>query len=470
MAKKKTPEAALKVGVLMNEEGVVTGVTTSAGMTSYGAGAKAAKPSNDTRSSDRFAPFGDGDGLCKLILDKLEKAHIAAEAVDKSAKALMGQKVVYYRNADLANGVTEAAHDPEIDAFLKRNAVRFGHISGKAYDMSTFSNGYCQHIFNITRTKIVQLKHLEGQFCRVSKYSEVKKTFDRKHLFYSSEFSRTVKDSDFQDPSKVTTFDLYDEDDPYFLANLIKAKKATFATQTRPRTSRSLYYALPKHAGLYVDGGWVDGVIKVPEVVNAMMDNEISLRYVFYFTVKYFYDRFGQEQWLKWTTDEQREKFDEVGKEMETKLVGTKNGYSSLRLMCDLDFQGNLLKTVFIEPMDDKAKSNSWVPTSDHGDKQIVLGHGLPPSMFELSNSNVRMNTSSGSANREGFNNVVTLNTPDQLLLLADLQLMADFNAANGFANWDVTFAIADISHTTTNKQENGLQNNSDNPPKPAEK
>jgi hypothetical protein len=117
-----------------------------------------------------------------------------------------------------------------------------------------------------------------------------------------------------------------------------------------------------------------------------------------------------------------------------------------------------LLKTVFIEAIDDKAKSDAWVPTSDHGDKQIVLGHGLPPSMFGLSNSNVRMNTQSGSANREGFNTVVTLNTPDQELLLMDYQLVATFNAANGYKNWDVTFAVEDISHTTTNTQESGLE------------
>lgn len=471
MAKSKIPQnVALKVGVLADKDGKVTGIVRAdssggAGMTGFGSGkpedtpaVKAAKANADTKSTKRYAEFGENDGLVKLILDKLEKSHLAYDAIEKNANALQGQKIVYYNLDDLAKGIVQQAYDPEIESVIREDAHRFEHIGGKAWDLATFWNAACQHIFNMKRTKIVRLKHLEFEFSKISKFHPTQGTFDRTQLFYSSNFTRTVKASDFDDPTQVTTFDLYDPDDPYFFQNLIKKKAATFATHTRPRTSRSFFYALPKHAGLYVENGWIDNTIEVPQMVMAMAKNQVSLRYIFYFTEMYFFLRFGENQWIEMSPEDRQKKFDEVGAEMETKLVGTKNAYSSLRLMMGKNMNtGEYEKLVYIEAVDDKAKVGTWVPTTDEGNKQIVMGHGWNPSAYGLSNSNVRMNSTSGSANRESFNTVVSLNTPAQMLLLSDYQLMANFNAANGHKNWRVLFAIEDIAHTTTNEQENGL-------------
>lgn len=414
----------------------------------------AAYAKSDGKGSDRYAKWD----WKKTILDKIEKEPMAYSAIENKAFALLGQGIMYVRKADLAAGTVKRHHDPEIERLLERNAMETDFLQAQAFDIAGLYNNFSQAVFNISRTKILQLKHLEAEYSAVSKFNESKKTLDRKNIYYSGEFSRQMSDTILDDPKKTTVLDLYDPLNWNFFTENVKKKATSFGIQSRIKTPRSFFYSTPIHLGLFRDKGWVDNNILVPEVVHAMSTNQISLKYIIYISVEYFEALYGKAVWLKFTPEEQKAKFEALRKDIENKLVGTKNVFSSMTLLCDRDFQGNLRKTIQIEAIDDKLKTDSWVPNSDHGNQNIIRGFNVPTSMYGLSNSNLRMNTQSGSANREGFNNMVTLNTPVQRLLLAPLQIMADFNAANGWSNWDVKFFIDDITHTTINNQETGIE------------
>jgi hypothetical protein len=417
----------------------------------------AATAKSDGTGSERFARWD----VPKLILDKIERVPMAASAIENKANALMGQGIGYMRRADVMAGKTIRHYDPEIEKFIQSSAI-YDYLEGKSYDLAGLYNGFTQHIFGMGYNKIVQLKQLECEYSRVSKLSVAKGTLDRQYLYYSGEFSRTMSDATLDDKNKTTTFDLYNPFDMVWLPTTAAKRKGTFATHSRVKTSRSFYYATPPHLGLYREKGWADVAGNTSDVVYAMQTNQIALKYIIYISVEYFESRYTKAKWMAMKPEEQQAKYEEVRKEIEDKLVGTNNVYSSLTLMCDKDFQGNLRKTIQIEPIDDKAKSGTWVPDADHANKQIAMGHNVPASMYDLTNSNVKMNSSSGSANREGFNTMVTLNTPMQRLLLSDLQIAADFNALS-FANWDVIYFVDDITHTSINEQETGIvkpQNN----------
>jgi hypothetical protein len=422
--------------------------------------ASAARAKSDGKGSERYARWDWKND----ILNKIEKEPMASSAIENKAFALLGQGIGYVRNADLAAGTPKRYYDPEIESILRKNAIETDFLQAQAFDIAGLYNNFSQAVFNISRTKILQLKHLEAEYSAVSKFNVTKGTLDRKNLFYSGEFSRQMSDVILDDPSKTTVFELFDPLDWNFFPNMVKKKAASFAIQNRIKVSRSFFYATPIHLGLFRAKGWVDNNIIVPEVVHAMSVNQISLKYMIYISIEYFEALYGKAEWMKFTEDVKKDKFEKLRKEIQDKLVGTDNLFSSLTLMCDRDFStGALRKTIIIEAIDDKVKTDSWVPNSDHGNQNIIRGFNVPTSMYGLSNSNVRMNTQSGSANREGFNNMVTLNTPVQKLLLAPLQIMADFNAANGWSNWDVTFFIDDVTHTSINNQESGIQK-SDNP------
>ena len=107
--------------------------------------------------------------------------------------------------------------------------------------------------------------------------------------------------------------------------------------------------------------------------------------------------------------------------------------------------------------MDDKIKSNAWVPSSEKADAQIVQGLGLHPSQVGLATEGGKMGSGSGSDQRESYNTGITLNTIEQEIVLEPLNWIAAFNAQTDPKNWDITFFIDHTIHTTTNVQESGL-------------
>jgi hypothetical protein len=112
---------------------------------------------------------------------------------------------------------------------------------------------------------------------------------------------------------------------------------------------------------------------------------------------------------------------------------------------------------VEIIAVDDKVKKDAWVPSSNAADAQIVQGLGLHPSQVGLQPEGGKMGAGSGSDQRESFNTGITVNTIDQNILLEPLNWIATYNAQVD-PEWDVTFFIDHTYHTTTNKQEDGMQ------------
>jgi hypothetical protein len=107
--------------------------------------------------------------------------------------------------------------------------------------------------------------------------------------------------------------------------------------------------------------------------------------------------------------------------------------------------------------IDDKTKNDHWVPSSEKADAQIVQGLGIHPSQFGLATEGGKMGSGSGSDQRESYNTAITINTPEQELLLEPLNWIAQYNAMTD-PDWDVVFFIDHTQHTTTNDQESGLK------------
>lgn len=472
MRKTRKADTAIELQVFTDTNGKVTTVTpvfaaiggSNGGKTGLLATedtpkAKAAKAKDEGKASEKYAKWDWQKG----VLDKLEIVETAANAIEFNVRSLLGQDLIYVKKSDLQSGGKVKRHiSTEIEDFLTRNFIREEFLVGKANDLCALFNGFAECIFNITRTKIVQLVWKEAEFSRVEQYSIAKKTFDRKNLYYSALFAAgSVSDAKLDNPELTSVIPLFDPTDFSWLTNAVKQKMGKFAVHSRPRTSRSSYYANPPHRGLYRDKGWVDSAANVPVILNSMQNNQICLRYILLVSQKYL------EVWTKIQTgkdyismspSEKKEQFDLLVTSIEKKLVGTDNVWSTLALLALQDSQGNFIKPIEIIPVDDKAKHDTWVPTTDHADMHITIGHMLPKSIMGQQNSNIRMNTDSGSNTREGFNTVVTLNTYLQRLLLMELNMIADFNYKNGWSEWDVIFFIDDMTHTTSNVQENGLQ------------
>jgi len=206
--------------------------------------------------------------------------------------------------------------------------------------------------------------------------------------------------------------------------------------------------------GLTRENGWLDVNNKIPEIINAMMNNQISVKYVIHIPMTYFqlrHEGFNQKD------EHEREKIiDAFIKDINAKLQGHENIYTSIAYLFQEHENGSAEGQIKIEAIDEKTRKDAWVPSADHSNAQIVQALGLHPSQMGLAPQGGKMGAGSGSDQRESFNTGVQLNTIEQDILLEPLNWIATFNAQTD-PNWDVTFYIDHSLHTTTNSVETGI-------------
>lgn len=399
----------------------------------------------------RWAPWGELDCLPTDIRKKLYKSSIGPRAISQKVKMLYGNGLCYYRNSDLADGNTtiQRAYEPKIEAWLKRNRVALKWYAAQAADYSLYMNSFSEMVMNKRRDFITGIYHKPAEFCRLSRQDE--RNYRINWLYYSPDFSEGFPPAD-ERIKQVPLFNWWDED--RFFDTMSGYK---FAYHSRFETPGITYYARPWWLGLFRKNGWIDVSISVPEIVNSMMKNQIMLKYQILIPETYFEVR--HRDWQTYTDEKREEVIDGLIKKINKELADTENAFKSITTLFKQDEVTSAdIGKLEIIAIDDKIKKDSWVPSSNIADAQIVQGLELHPSQVGLAPEGGKMGAGSGSDQRESFNTGITLNTLDQDVILEPLNFIAKFNTEKGNDSaWDVTFFIDHTFHTTTNNQETGL-------------
>lgn len=396
----------------------------------------------------RWAAWGANDRLPTEIRLRIDKVPMAGQAIYKLVQMMWGNGISYYRNSDLAGGSKiQRAYIPEIEQFIKINRLRTHYLPAQFSDYRYTMNSFCEMIFSNDRKQIVRAYHKTAEFCRKTRQDE--KTMRSEHLLYSPDFAETG----LPDDTRIARIPLFQwEDEERWLADF---KGPKFAWHSYFPTPGAIYYARPFWMGLFRENGWIDASIRVPEAVNALMKNQVVLKYQVLIPESYFKVR--HQNWDSYTDEERNKIIDALIAKINNLLSGTENNYKSLvTLFKQNEITGEALGKVEIIAIDDRVKKDAWIPSSEKSDAQIVQGLGLHPSQVGLAPEGGKMGAGSGSDKRETYNIGISLNTIEQEILLEPLNFIARYNSASN-KNWDITFFIDHTWHTTTNLQEDGM-------------
>jgi hypothetical protein len=401
----------------------------------------------------KWARWGNSDNLPTKVRRKFKTVPIAGIAIERLIAMMFGNGIAYYRNADLAKGnKIERAFIPEVEAFLKRNRINTAWLPGQFADYRYYMNCFSELIFSLDKREIIGIHHKPAEHCRVATHNPGTKRSET--LFYSPDFGLGNEPQEIR-TLQIPLISLYD----YYFdeENYTKRFKNKFAWHSYFPTPGHFYYADAFWAGLFVENGWIDVSAKVPQVVNAMMNNQVVLKYQILIPETYFEVRF--QEWQTYT-DEQRNKFiNDLIDEINDTLSGTDNWFKSITTLFKQDPNtGAELGKIEIIAIDDKVKDDKWVPSSEKSDAQIVQGLGLHPSQVGLAPEGGKMGAGSGSDQREAYNTAINTNTIHQNIVLEPLNFIAQYNALINPGVWDITFFIDHTVHTTTNNQESGMQ------------
>jgi len=401
----------------------------------------------------RWEPWGEDDKFPANVREKLEKVPMAMRAIKQLVEMMYGNGLVYVKNSLLNKAITEGrrvvprSYDSQIESWLAKNRIATHFLPAVFTDYRIYMNAFCELIYDRARRKVAAIYHKPAEHCRLSRQN--KRTLDIEYLIYSPDFSDGyAREGRYK---QIPLYRWYDED--RFFRNLRGYKFAMHVAYPSPGRR---YYAQPFWVGLFRDGGWLDVSANVPEIVNAMQRNQVTLKYQIQIPESYFQIRYKNE-WHNYTDEQRQQKIDELIKKINDYLSGTQNVHRSISYVFRDDPQLGDRGKINIEAVDDKAKKGAWIPDSQAADAQIVQGLGLHPSQIGLQPEGGKMGAGSGSDQRETYNIIISTNNIDQNICLEPLNLVSRLNG------WDVTFFIDHTWHTTTNRKEDGLEPGSAN-------
>ena len=394
-----------------------------------------------------WAPWGRADRFPSEIREKVEEVPIAAQSVYRLAQMMYGNGIAYYRRSDLLQNGTDVkrAFVKDIEDFLQLSSVETRFLPAQFMDYRMYANCFCELVFSEDKRQIVRIWHKQAEHCRLSRQNE--RNFRSEYLLYSPMFT-----SDLPTEEQIAKIPLMQVDDePAFLRRLRGWKMAWHSYFPTPGM---VYYARPPWIGLFRKNGWMDAAAAVPEVVNAMMRNQIRLKYQIIVHVDYFKARYPK--WDEYTAEEREKRLDDLQKSIDDTLVGTDNAYRSVVSLFGTDAFGRETGKIEIVAIDDKTKKDDWVPSSTAADAQIVQSLGYSPTMMGLASERGGVGAGSGSDKREMYNILLSTNTLEQRIVLEPLNYIARYNAQFN-PEWDVVFFIDHTAHTTTNQKEDGM-------------
>lgn len=414
---------------------------------------------DDNTLGTLWEPWGDRPGkddLPVMIRNKVYNVPIAGRTMHDLVRMAYGNGLAYYSNRERRETGKIIRHfEPKIERFIQDNFLPNEWAKPQLLDYRFMMNSYSEMILNRRKDQITNLFHKEAEYCRISLQNP--QNYRHEFLLYSGDF---ILGRGAVHPDRINAIYLFPRYNGVQWIQKLPGYK--FAWHSRLRTPGTIVYPMPFWLGLFRDKGWMDVSMTVPEVVYAMMRNQVRLKYQILIPESYFSIRF-QNSWQTMTDEQRAEKIDDFVEYINGQLSSTDNAYVSLASIFQSDPHQGEVGKVEIIAIDDKIKKDSWVPSSEKSDAQVVQGLGGHPSMVGLAPEGGKMGAGSGSDKREVYNTEITINTFDQEITLEPLQFAAYFNALTD-PDWDVTFYIDHTYHTTVNDQEDGLEPSTSRP------
>lgn len=390
----------------------------------------------------KWAKWGDTDRLPTIMREKVEQVPIAGAVLDKKVRFLQGNGLYYFKTKDLQDGPdVQRAYIPEVEDFLESNRINEEWFPAQCADYCLPFNCFSEIVLSKDRKKITSIYHIAAEHARLSR-ANARNQVD--WLLYSYHFPFGTAQTDAYRVA-MPMYKWYDHEN--FLQRLQGYK---FGWHTRFPTPGLIYYARPWWLGLFKENGWLDVSSAVPGIVAAMQKNQIKLKYVIAIPETYFRVRYMG--WDSMEDAKRQEIIDAKVGDMNTYLTGGENVLKSISYVFkENELNGSAMGMIKLEAVDDKAKTDTWVPDSFAADSQIVQGLGMDPSQIGLAPQSGKMGAGSGSDKMQSYNIMIALNTPEQRQILEPLNKIAKWN------NWGIQFAVDHTQLTTQNNQESGM-------------
>jgi hypothetical protein len=321
---------------------------------------------------------------------------------------------------------------PEIKLFVRENKLS-KYWFEKITVQSLFQIAFTEHVLSANQDKIIRVKRQKAAHCRFAKMDK-----DGKIPFVLINTDWSTASKEYSVPIAFMDGDMTATE----IKEYCKAKKIyNFITATYyPLVDENYYPKADWHA---VDrSGWMDVANSVPELKQALFENQMHFKYIVYISDLYF-ESFYKEEWDDFDADKRQLMREQLATAIDEHMSGNKASGRSL-ISPILEEGGKFVEGIRVEPIDNKLKDGSYLPDASAANSEILFAIGVNPAIIGAGTPGGSNLGGSGSNIREAYTVLSASLIPRRNTTLEDWELWRDYNGWDtdleaGFPNVNLT-------------------------------
>lgn len=315
----------------------------------------------------------------------------------------------------------------------------------KITDQGMWQMSFTEHILSVNQDSITRIKRHKAAHCRFAPMNE-------SGVIPFVYINTNWENEDKKYTVKIPFIDVSDMNADEIKAYCKEKKIFNFITcSVQPLVDESYYIKTDWHA---VDrNGWMDVANSVPELKQAIFENQQHFKYIVYISDFYF-ESFYKQEWDDFDAEKRQKLREQLSTAIDEHMSGNKAGGRSL-ISPIFEDTGKFVKGIEIEPIDNKLKDGSYLPDASAANSEILWAMGVNPAIIGAGTPGGQNLGGSGSNIREGYTVLSANQVPKRVYVLDDWKLWQRFNG------WDKDLigAFPGVNLTTLDKNPSGQEN-----------
>lgn len=404
------------------------------------------KTKKENGDGDRWCNWGDDNLYPQRFMRKLKNSGTAVGGLEVLTSSHFGvgfrlvEEVETEGLIDFRERSTNSF--PEIAKFFQK--TKFNILSSDIIaDFEMFKLAFPEYITTPNSDKIISVKRHKAADCRFgvpNKYGLIDK------IYINTDWENYSEDY-------ITEIPCFDASIPI---SEIKeyCKKNSITKFTIPiidtLSVEKIYPLVGWHSSFR--NGWLDVVLSIPELKKHIFEQQLNIKYLVHVSDEYFSHKYGQQTWLGFGADKQDELRKELVEAIDTQLSGNKAGGRSLISPFFRDKNGNEVKGIQIEIIEQNLSNGEFLLDASAGNSEILFPMGVDPCLLGAGIPGGKNLSGSGSDKREAYTILCSRLPVKQI---RTLQVFENIKEWNG---WQPTLygKFPNINLTTLDKNPNG--------------
>lgn len=339
-----------------------------------------------------FVPWGTNNDFPLQVAKLIRKSTVGRAGLQLLTKYIYGQRLMTYKVVDFENNgqeVIKRVKVPEWDEIIARSNFDLVRL-GLMQDYSYFGINFPEFRLNGNKTKIWAIDYHKASHCRLAPYTNGVIP----NIWVNGDWqSATQENSD--KIAHIDSIRFYDQ------IEKIKGNLSDFKyvmPQYWPDVINDYYPIVYWDSSR--ESGWLDIVTSIPAYKKALFKNQMSLKYDVQIPMEYLEELYPNFKSLD--VDKQDEIIEALIDEITDNLTGATNAQKAIVSFFRTDKNtGKPVGGWQIKPIDDKMRSDAYLPDAAAGNAEILFSMLINPATMGQGNTG---GDYTGGANNGGSN------------------------------------------------------------------